>query len=71
MSKLGTYIEKLMTTILDKEQEDFVKELALTELTRLNIDIEEFVRKHTTNDEKHSEKTIKTLLQEENKNGKN
>ena len=37
--KLGKYITKLMTTILDKEQEDFVKELAWSELKRLNIDI--------------------------------
>ena len=37
MNKLGSYITKLMTTVLDKEQEDFVKELALSELNRLNL----------------------------------
>ena len=39
--KLGTYITKLMTTILDKEQEDFVKELAMSELGRLKFNIED------------------------------
>ena len=29
MNKLGGYITKLMTTVLDKEQEEFVKDLAL------------------------------------------
>ena len=30
MNKLGSYITKLMTTILDKEQEKFVRELKFT-----------------------------------------
>ena len=47
MNKLGNYITKLMTTVLDKEQEEFVKELALGELTRLNVDVNEFIGKHT------------------------
>jgi len=46
MNKLGSYISKLMTTILDKEQEQFVKDLALSELTRLNVDVNEFIKKH-------------------------
>jgi len=72
MTKLGSYIEKLMTTVVDSEEEGFVRDLALSELRRLNMDIEEFVRKHASdNDAKESEKTIKTLLQEETKNGKN
>ena len=32
MNKLGSYITKLMTTVLDNEQEQFVKDLALSEL---------------------------------------
>ena len=44
--KLGTYITKLMTTVLDKNQEDFVKELALSELNRLNVNISDFLKKH-------------------------
>ena len=39
-NKLGIYITKLMTTILEKDQEDFVKNLAFSELKRLNVDIE-------------------------------
>ena len=38
--KLGPYITKLMTTVIEKEQEDFVKELAFSELKRLNVNIE-------------------------------
>ena len=43
--KLGTYITKLMTTILEKDQEEFVKQLALSELQRLNVNITEFLSK--------------------------
>ena len=60
MNKLGSYIGRLMTTIVDSEEEGFVRDLALSELRRLNMDIEEFVRKHASeNDAKESEKTIK------------
>ena len=69
--KLGTYINKLMTTVLDKEQEDFVKDLAWSELKRLNADVEEFLRSNSKDDSKESEKTIKTLLQEEKTDGNN
>ena len=47
MNKLGGYITKLMTTILDSEQEQFVKDLAWSELKRLNADVEEFLRKNS------------------------
>jgi len=63
--KLGSYIQRLMTTILDKEQEEFVQQLAWNELNRLNIDIEEFLRKHQDDDSEKSEKTVKKLLQED------
>jgi len=66
MNKLGGYISKLMTTILDSEQEQFVKELALNELTRLNVDVNDFIRKHTKDDfDKEKEKQDKKLLQED------
>ena len=66
MNKLGSYISKLMTTVLDKEQEEFVKDLALSELTRLNVDVNEFIRKHTKDifDKKQKEQE-KQLLQED------
>ena len=66
MNKLGSYITKLMTTVLDSEQEEFVKELALSELTRLNVDVNEFINKHTKDDfDKAKEKQDKQLLQED------
>ena len=70
MNKLGSYITKLMTTVLDKEQEDFVRELALSELTRLNVDVNDFIRKHTKDDLDKIKETEKKLLQEDKKNVK-
>ena len=68
--KLGIYITKLMTTILDKEQEEFVVNLAFSELKRLNVDIEEFLRKHSKDDSDEVKKTEKILLQEDKENVK-
>ena len=65
MNKLGSYITKLMTTILDSEQEEFVKELALSELRRLNVDVNDFIRKHTKDDFDKAKETEKKLLQED------
>ena len=70
MNKLGSYISKLMTTVLDKEQEQFVKDLALSELTRLNVDVSEFINKHLKNDIDKIKETEKKLLQEDKKNVK-
>ena len=69
-NKLGTYITKLMTTILDKEQEEFVVNLAFSELKRLNVDIEEFLRKQSKDDSDEVKETEKILLQEEKENVK-
>jgi len=68
--KLGIYITKLMTTILDKEQEGFVVNLAFSELKRLNVDIEEFLRKNSKDDSDELKKTEKILLQEDKENVK-
>ena len=65
MNKLGSYISKLMTTVLDNEQEQFVKDLALSELTRLNVDVSEFINKHTKDDIDKIKETEKKLLQED------
>ena len=65
--KLGTYITKLMTTAIDFKKDDFVRELALDELNRLNVNIQEFIIKNKT--EEKVNKTEKQLLQEEEKNG--
>jgi len=70
--KLGTYITKLMTTVVDKESDDFVKNLAWDELKRLNADIEAFLRKNSVeeDDTEKQEETLKQLLQEDKENGK-
>ena len=41
-NKVGSYINKLMTTIVDKEERFFVRKLAFSELTKLNQDITDF-----------------------------
>ena len=67
MNKLGSYISKLMTTVLDNEQEQFVKDLALSELQRLNVDVNDFIRKHHKDmyDKKIEQEKEKQLLQED------
>ena len=70
MNKLGSYITKLMVTVLDNEQDQFVKDLALSELTRLNVDVNEFINKHTKDDFDKAKETEKKLLQEDKKNVK-
>ena len=69
MSKYGSYIQKLMTVVLDKEQDEFVHQMALNELKRLKDGINEFLMKHLKDESKEKEKTEKILLQE-NKDGK-
>ena len=64
-NKLGSYIQKLMATVLDSEEDDFVRELATSELTRLKINIEEFLVKHYQVDDVVNEKSEKQLLQED------
>tara|TARA_B100000965_G_C19521942_1_gene726949 strand:+ start:974 stop:1189 length:216 start_codon:yes stop_codon:yes gene_type:complete len=70
MNKFGAYISNLMTTVLDNEQEQFVKDLAWNELKRINADVEEFLRKNSKDETEDLEKTEKQLLQED-KNVKN
>ena len=66
--KLGPYIQKLMTTVLDNKEDDFVKELAMSELTRLKVNINEFLVKHYQVDDVAEEKPEKQLLQEDKEN---
>ena len=65
MNKLGSYISKLMTTVLDNEQEQFVRDLAIDELNRLNVNVKEFLDKHLKDDSEAREQTEKKLLQED------
>ena len=64
-NKLGPYIQKLMTTVLDNKEDEFVKELAMSELTRLKVNINEFLVKHYQIDDVAEEKPEKQLLQED------
>jgi ElaB/YqjD/DUF883 family membrane-anchored ribosome-binding protein len=64
-SKCGAYIEKLMTTILDKEQEDFIRDLAYNELKKISNDINSFLAKNAKDDVEELEKRQKQLLQED------
>ena len=67
-SKYGTYIQKLMTVVLDKEQDEFVQQLAWCELNRLKENVKEFLIKNDSNsDLEEKEKTEKILLQEKQK----
>ena len=63
--KFGPYITKLMATVLDFKEDMFVRGLAIEELRRLNVDIEEFIRKQYQEEDEEETKTEKTLLQED------
>ena len=69
MNKLGSYITKLMTVVVDKEQEPFVKDLALSELEKLNVNVSEFVNKYKKDifdkAKEANENKEKQLLQED------
>ena len=69
MDKYGSYIQKLMTIVLDKEQDEFVKQMAWDELKRLGEHVKEFLNKHKKDDSEEREKTERILLQER-ENGK-
>ena len=66
-NKFGPYITKLMTTVKDFKEDQFVRDLAIDELTRLNVNIEEFIRKQYEAESAEEDKTKneKELLQEE------
>ena len=64
-NKLGSYIQTLMGTIVAKDEDDFVKQLALDELKRLSNEINVFVRNNEDDDTEARKKTEKILLTEE------
>ena len=68
--KLGPYITKLMTTVKDFKEDEFVRNLAIDELKRLNVNIEDFVRSNDVSSKEEKEEVNKQLLQEEKKNVK-
>ena len=63
-NKLGNYIQKLMTVVVDKDQEEFVQQLAWEELNKLNSDIDDFLDKNKEDDSEQRKTTEKQLLQE-------
>ena len=65
--KFGPYIQRLMTTVLDKEQDKFVVDLAWNELNRLNVDLKDFLVTHQEDDTTDSEETVKKQLLQEDK----
>ena len=64
-NKLGNYIQKLMTVVVDEDQEEFIKQLAWRELNKLNTDINDFLNKNEEDDSEQRKKTEKQLLQED------
>ena len=46
MDKLGLYINNLMATVVDNEENLFVRSLAFEELERLKSNISEFLLRH-------------------------
>tara|TARA_Y100000034_G_scaffold124314_1_gene172306 strand:- start:140 stop:376 length:237 start_codon:yes stop_codon:yes gene_type:complete len=67
--KFGAYAQKLMTTILDTEQDEFVRELSWHELSRIKDSLTEFLIEHSKDDSEKKKNTEKVLLQEAKKNG--
>jgi len=63
--KYGPYIQKLMTVVIDSEQDEFVQILAWSELNRLKAAMDEILNKNNPiDDSKEQEETKKILLQE-------
>ena len=50
MNKYGSYVQKLMTTILDPVQEEFVTNLSWYELNKISEGIQEFLYEHRRDD---------------------
>ena len=67
--KLGNYISSLMSIVIDKENDEFIQNLAKQELEKISRDVQEFLHLHRVDDEEQSKKTIKKLLQEEKTDG--
>ena len=65
--KLGPYIQKLMATVIDSKEDEFVQNLAITELIRLKVNIDEFLLNYLKDDSDEIKKTEKILLNEQKK----
>ena len=45
-NKIGSYINNLMTTVRDTEEKDYLRQLAIEELQKINNDVTGFIFKH-------------------------
>ena len=64
-NKMGSYVSKLMTVVVDDSQEEFVKDLARQELIKIKKDIESFLQSNNEDNSDKIKKTEKKLLQED------
>ena len=69
MNKYGTYIQMLMTTIVDKDQTEFVTNLSWYELTKISDGIQEFLNEHRKDDSDERKQTERLLEKQEENNG--
>ena len=69
MNKFGTYIQKLMATVIDTKEDEFVQSLAINELNRLKVNIDEFLLNYLKDDSDDVKKTEKILLNEQENKG--
>ena len=65
VNKMGSYISKLMTVIVDESQEEFVVNLATQELVKIRNDVNSFLQKNDTDNSEGIQKKEKELLQED------
>ena len=75
MDKLGSFINNLMVTIVDKEERFFVRKLAFDEVQKLNQDITDFIFEYIDemedgpwNDENENKKQQEFNFGEKNEN---
>ena len=60
--KYGTYIQKLMSVILDEEQEEFVKKLSWRELKQIKDGLSSFLEKKKSKEPHEKQENPKQQL---------
>ena len=68
--KYGPYIQKLMTVVIDSEQDEFVQILAWSELNRLKAAMDEILNKNNPIDDSQEQEETKKILLQEKQNAK-
>ena len=68
--KYGPYIQKLMTVVIDAEQDKFVQMLAWSELNRLKAAMDEILNKNNPIDDSQEQEETKKILLQEKQNAK-